>query len=179
MLTTPSSAKKFALESLISYQAVARQAKEMSHYGSYRSLLVSGNSPVPACQLNVEDVVQIPRKGLGPTVWMTLLISQLWSHSGLALAGLWAVGRAPAPEGRLSLRLRPSTQSTVWDRSGQQTSSDSLWAPTSPVPCANHWTIDWQLASYKSTIFFFFQRKTICCMQIKLANFDQQQWPAL
>lgn len=75
--------------------------------------LISGNSPVPAFQLNMEDLIQIPWKGLGPTVWMNTLISQVSSLSCLTLPGQWAVGRAPPPEGKLRMLLQPSKHSTI------------------------------------------------------------------
>lgn len=75
--------------------------------------LISGNSPVPAFQLNMEDLIQIPWKGLGPTVWMNILISQVSSLSCLTLPGQWAVDRAPRPEGRLRMLLQPSKHSTI------------------------------------------------------------------
>ena len=75
--------------------------------------LISGNSPVPAFQLNLEDLIQIPWKGLGPPVWMNTLISQVSSLSCLTLSGQWVVDRAPPPEGRLRMLLWPSKHSTV------------------------------------------------------------------
>lgn len=59
---------------------------------SHFLFLIFDTSSVPAFQLTMEDLIQIPWKGLGPTVWMNILISQVCrvSSSTVQVSEQWA-----------------------------------------------------------------------------------------